>query len=118
MRLILAGVAAILTLSGCLGGISTLLDFGDHPVTSKAAQGSTVSKQDMLAIQNPSQITAIRGGTAQCFDYDLHNESGKRQPLYVGFTSTGFVNAYGFSTCGDAIRAGYLNSDGPMKRNN
>ncbi|NWB50652.1 hypothetical protein [Pseudomonas gingeri] len=117
MRLIMAGAAVAVALSGCLGGISTLLDFGSHPVVSKAAQGSTVSRQDMLAIQKPSQITAIRGGTAQCFDYDLQNESGKRAALYVGFTSAGFVNAYGVSSCADAVRAGYLDSDAVMKRN-
>ena len=116
MHRLIIGISTALLLTGCstLEGLSTLMNFSDHPIAAKAAQGSRATKQDILAIQQPKRITPIRNGSAQCFDYELENQ-GKKKDLYVGFTDAGRVNAYGFITCADAIKAGYLNSNEPMR---
>ncbi|NVZ70916.1 hypothetical protein [Pseudomonas costantinii] len=110
-RLIIIFSTAIL-LTGCntLEGISTLMNFSNHPLAAKAAEGSRATKQDFLAIQQPKRITPVRNGTSQCFDYELES-NGKKKDLYVGFTDTDRVNAYGFITCAEAIKGGYLNSN-------
>ncbi|WP_448654036.1 hypothetical protein ACSHWC_14300 [Pseudomonas fluorescens] len=116
MRRLIIGISTAILLTGCntLGGISTLMNFSDQPVAAKAAErGAT--KQDMLALQQPKRITPVRNGSSQCFDYELENQ-GKKKDLYVGFTDTGAVNAYGFITCADAIKAGYLNSNEPARQ--
>lgn len=111
MRHLIIGISSALLLSGCntLEGISTLMSFSDHPVAAKAAERGA-SKQDILAIQQPKRITAVRNGSSQCFDYELVKD-GKKKDMYVGFTDKGAVNAYGFITCDMAISAGYLNSN-------
>lgn len=102
--------AALLTGCNMLEGISTLRNFGEHPLVVKAAQGGGVTKQDMLAMQQPKRITPVRNGTAQCFDYELES-NGKKQDLYVGFTDKNIVSVYGYATCAEAIKEGYLNSN-------
>ena len=111
MRRLIIVISSVLMLAGCntVKGVSVLLAFADHPIVNKAEEkGAT--KQDLLAIQQPSRITPIRNGSSQCFDYDLQNK-GKRQEMYVAFTDTGLVNSYGFNTCSNAIKAGYVNSN-------
>lgn len=117
MGRLMIGIAIVLLLTGCntLGGISTLMSFSDHPVAAKAAEGSRATKQDILAIEQPRRITPIRNGSSQCFDYEMQDK-GKKQDLYVGFTDTGAVNAYGFITCAEAIKAGYLESNQPSRQ--
>ncbi|MFL1504442.1 hypothetical protein ACI77J_23235 [Pseudomonas sp. O64] len=116
MRRLIIGISTAILLAGCntLEGISTLMNFSDHPVAAKAAErGAT--KQDILAIEQPKRITPVRNGSSQCFDYALESK-GKKKDLYVGFTDMGGVNAYGFITCGEAIKAGYLNSNEPARQ--
>lgn len=117
MRRLIIGIYTALLLTGCgtLEGLSTLMDFSAHPVAVKAAEGSRAKKQDILAIQQPSRITPIRNGSSQCFDYALESK-GKKKDLYVGFTDKNAVNAYGFITCAEAIKAGSLNSNEPMRQ--
>lgn len=116
MRGLIIGILGALLLTGCgtLEGLSTLMDFGNHPIAVKASEG-TSTKQDILAIQQPKRITPVRNGSSQCFDYELHSQ-GKTKNLYVGFTDKGFVNASGFITCAEAIKAGYLNSNEPARQ--
>lgn len=109
MRRLIIGISTAILLSGCsmLEGVSTLMNFADNPVYTKAEQlGAT--KQDLLAIQQPKRTTSVGTGGSQCFDYELENK-GKRQDMYVGFTDAGAVNAYGFATCAEAIKAGNVN---------
>ena len=111
MRRSIIVISFALLLAGCntVKGISTLMNFANHPVVTKAEQrGAT--KQDLLAIQQPARITPIRNGSSQCFDYDLQS-NGKRQPMYAAFTDTGLVNAYGFNTCANAIKAGWVSTN-------
>lgn len=112
MRRLIIAISTAILLSGCstLEGVSTIMNFGDHPIMVKASQGSTATKQEILAIQQPKRITPIRNGSSQCFDYELESK-GKKKDAYVGFTDTGAVNANGFITCAEAIKAGYLNSN-------
>ena len=118
MRLLIACLGTLfITLTGCdtLKGVAVLMSFNDHPVAAKAAEAGA-TKQDILAIQQPNRITPVRNNSAQCFDYVLEKE-GKRQNLYVGFTDADKVNAYGFITCAEAIKAGSLNSNELMRQN-
>ncbi|MFT0473949.1 lipoprotein [Pseudomonas antarctica] len=117
MRRLIFGISTALLLTGCntLEGVSTLMNFSDHPVAAKAAEGSRATKQDILAIQQPKRITPVRNGSSQCFDYELENK-GKKKDLYVSFTDTGTVNAYGYITCAEAIKGGYLNSNEPSRQ--
>lgn len=111
MRRSILVISCVVLLAGCntLEGISVWTNFGSNPIVKKA-QEPGATKQDLLAIQQPGRITPIRNGSSQCFDYELNN-NGKRQDLYVGFTDKGVVNAYGFTTCADAIKSGYVNSN-------
>lgn len=117
MRRLIIVLSTVVLLTGCntLEGVSSLMSFSDHPVAAKAAQGSRATKQDILALEQPKRITPIRNGTSQCFDYEMENK-GKKKDLYVGFTDTGKVNAYGFISCAEAIKAGYLNSNEEMRQ--
>ncbi len=111
MRRSIILISFALLLAGChtVKGISVLMNFSDHPLVTKAEQrGAT--KQDLLAIQQPARITPIRNGSSQCFDYELQNK-GQRQDMYAAFTDTGLVNSYGFNTCANAIKEGYVNSN-------
>lgn len=116
MRRLIIGISAAMLLTGCntLEGISTLMNFSAHPVAAKAAEGGA-TKQDILAIQQPQGITQVRNGSSQCYDYVLEKK-GKKKDLYIGFTDTGAVNAYGFINCAEAIEAGYLNSNEPARQ--
>lgn len=91
--LALAGMALTLALiSGCdlSQRITALRTFGAHPVVDRSSSMDS-TQQDMLNIQAPTKITAIRGGTAQCFDYVLARDGKKRitlcrSPRRVGLT--------------------------------
>lgn len=109
--------SSVVLLAGCntLEGISTVMNFSNHPLAAKAAEGSRATKQDLLAIQQPKRITPVRNGTSQCFDYELEN-NGKKKDLYVGFTDKDRVNAYGFITCAEAIKGGYLDSNASVEQ--
>ena len=116
MRHLIIGVSTALLLTGCtmLEGVSTLMNFWADPLVEKAGRGERTSKQDILAIQQPKRITPIRSGSSQCFDFELENQ-GKKKDFYVGFTEAGRVNAYGFIDCAEAIKAGYLSTNEPMR---
>ena len=73
------------------------------------------TQQDILKIQKPTKITSIRGGTAQCFDYALERD-GKRADYFVSFTSSGWVNAWGYATCSTALAEGSLASNERVSR--
>ncbi len=114
--LTLTGTALALALSGCeiTQTISQLRTFGHHPVVARtAALDST--QQDLLNIQAPTKITPIRGGTSQCFDYALERD-GKTADYFVSFTSDGWANAWGYSTCSKVLAAGSLASNARVDR--
>ncbi|TSD68649.1 MULTISPECIES: hypothetical protein [unclassified Pseudomonas] len=115
--LALAGAALALALvSGCgiSQAISDIRTFGNHPVVDRTSSMDT-TKQDMLNIQAPTKITSIRGGTSQCFDYALERD-GKKADYFVSFTSQGWANAWGYSTCSKVVEAGSLTSNERIKR--
>ncbi|MGA9703519.1 hypothetical protein [Pseudomonas sp.] len=109
MRRLIIGIPLALLLSGCslVEGYTTLMNFGDHPIAVKAAEGRTAKKQDFLAIQKPKLITPIRNNGAQCFEYEME-KNGKKKDFYVGFTDVDTLSAYGWTTCADAIKSGYV----------
>ena len=116
--LALAGMALTLALiSGCdlSQRITALRTFGAHPVVDRSSSMDS-TQQDMLNIQAPTKITAIRGGTAQCFDYVLARD-GKKADYFVSFTSQGWANAWGYSTCSAALADGSLASNARINRN-
>ncbi|WP_455824035.1 hypothetical protein [Pseudomonas graminis] len=112
MRRLIIGIPLALLLSGCslVEGYTTLMNFSDHPIAAKATEGRKATQQDFLAMQKPKLITPIRNNSAQCFEYELEKE-GKKKEFYVGFTDAGKVNAYGWTTCADAIKSGFLSSN-------
>lgn len=115
--LAMAGAAfALALISGCdiSQRISELRTFGNHPVVDRTATVDS-TQQDLLAIQKPAKITSIRGGTSQCFDYALERD-GKRADYFVSFTSHGWANAWGYSTCSKQVAAGGLTSNERIKR--
>lgn len=103
--------AAAITLAGCetFKGYQLVSGFSSHPLFLKAVQAGA-TQADILAIQKPQSVMATRGGSSQCFDYQLE-KGGKNTPFYVGYTDSGRVNASGFTHCSDALKAGYLNSN-------
>ncbi|OAE13518.1 hypothetical protein AZH11_06010 [Pseudomonas simiae] len=116
--LALTGAALVLALiSGCdlSQRISELRTFGLHPVVDRSSSMDS-TQQDMLNIQAPTKMTAIRGGTAQCFDYVLERD-GKKADYFVSFTSHGWANAWGYATCSKALAEGSLASNARIKRN-
>jgi osmotically inducible lipoprotein OsmE len=111
MRLLIVGIGTLfILLTGCgvVKNVSTLMAFIDDPLVNASERGGT--RQDILAIEQPKRITSIRGGTAECFDYRL-KKSAQKTDFFVAFTSTGKVNANGFTTCAQALAAGRLNSN-------
>lgn len=108
MRRLIIGISTAILLAGCntFEGISTLMNFNDHPIVAKAHEGGA-TKQDMLAIQAPKRVIPARDGHTECLDYELENK-GKKKDFYVGVTDTGRVGAFGFITCDKATKAGYL----------
>ncbi|MFL1504441.1 hypothetical protein ACI77J_23230 [Pseudomonas sp. O64] len=113
----LAGTALVLTLiSGCdlSQRLSELRTFGNHPIVDRTSSMDS-TQQDILNIQKPTKITSIRGGTAQCFDYALARD-GKRADYFVSFTSSGWVNAWGYATCSTALAEGSLASNERVSR--
>lgn len=117
MRLLIACLGTLfITVAGCeaLKGISILMSFSDHPLVVKASE-ETAFKQDILAMQQPKRITPVRNNSSQCFDYELEKGS-KRQNFHIGFTDGDKVNASGFLTCAEVIKAGYLSSNDPARQ--
>ncbi|MBB5393110.1 MULTISPECIES: hypothetical protein [unclassified Herbaspirillum] len=106
---ILALAAATLAGCGTMHG-----NFVSDPVASTAFRANT-TKQNMLDLRQPAKRTPVRNGTSECFDYEL-DRMGRRTDFYVGFTSSGKVNAAGYTNCAAAIAAGHLNSDAPAKQ--
>ncbi|KAF2409671.1 hypothetical protein ACMSI6_08390 [Pseudomonas antarctica] len=120
MRYLLAvsgTVIALALISGCdiSQRITALRTFGAHPVVDRSTSMDS-TKQDMLSIQAPTKITSIRGGTSQCFDYALERD-GKKADYFVSFTSDGWANAWGYSTCSKVLADGSLASNARVKRN-
>lgn len=117
--LAMAGAAfALALISGCdiSQRISELRTFGNHPVVDRVTSEEVDStRRDLLTIQKPAKITSIRGGTSQCFDYALERD-GKRADYFVSFTSQGWANAWGYSTCSKEVAAGSLTSNERIKR--